>query len=217
MNKGVCLRRKANQRLLAVLLTILLAASLTAQTNPANRSVAITHVTVIDMTGAPPKSDQTVIITGNHIAVLGNNNEVSVPKNSQVIDATGKFLIPGFWDMHAHTIYDRASDTEKTILPLLVANGITGIRNMGSINSLQQINKWRNAAAEGNLITPRIIIGQQVDGLRGIDVSFVYRVKAKLKYAQPFGASSVKASISSRFTAGFLVMNISRSLTKRSD
>src|SRR5215216_349387 len=102
MNQSIRSRHKAHEKLLALLLTILLAALLTAQTNPASRPLAFMHVTVIDMTGAPPKSDQIVIITGNRIAVLGNSGEVSVPQNSQVIDATGKFLIPGLWDMHTH-------------------------------------------------------------------------------------------------------------------
>jgi imidazolonepropionase-like amidohydrolase len=162
---------------LILLLTILLPALLVAQTSRANQSLVLTHITVIDMTGAPPKFDQTVIITNNLIIALGKSGEISTPQNSLVIDATGKFLIPGLWDMHAHTVYDRADDTEKTLLPLFVANGITGIRNLGSINSLEQINKWRKASAEEKLFAPRIIIGQQVDGFGGINVSFVYRVK----------------------------------------
>jgi imidazolonepropionase-like amidohydrolase len=164
---------------LALLLTIFLPALLIAQTSPINQSLVLTHVTVIDMTGAPPKSDQTVIIKGSHIAAIGKSGEIIVPQNSQVIDAGGKFLIPGLWDMHTHTVYDKADDTEKTFLPLFVANGVTGIRNMGSINSLEQINRWRNASAEGKLIAPRIIIGQQIDGLGGINVPFVYRVKSE--------------------------------------
>jgi amidohydrolase family protein len=163
--------------LFALLLTILLPALLTARAHQANRQLVLIHVTVIDMTGAPPKSDQTVIIAGNRIAALGKDGEMSVPPGSQVIDATGKFLIPGLWDMHTHTVYARADDTERTLLPLLVANGITGIRNMGSINSLEQINNWRNSAADWKLAAPRIIIGQQVDGFGGDNVSFVYRVK----------------------------------------
>ena len=166
------------KHLFALLLTILLPALLTVRTHPANRQLVLIHVTVIDMTGAPPKSDQTVIIAGNRIAALSKNGEMPVPQDSQVIDATGKFLIPGLWDMHTHTVYDRVDDTEKTLLPLFVANGITGIRNMGSINSLAQINKWRNSASE-ELTAPRIIIGQQVDGFGGANVSFVYRVKGE--------------------------------------
>jgi hypothetical protein len=60
-----------------------------------------------------------------------------------------------------------------------MANGITGVRNMGSINSLEQINKWRKAGAEGKLLAPRLVIGQQIDGLGGINVPFVYRVKSE--------------------------------------
>jgi hypothetical protein len=50
---------------------------------------------------------------------------------------------------------------------------------MGSINSLEQINRWRKASAEGKLIAPRLVTGQQIDGLGGINVSFVYRVKSE--------------------------------------
>ena len=92
------------------------------------------------MTGTPAKPDQTVVITNGHILTLGKSGELSLPQNSQIIDASGKFLIPGLWDMHAHTVYERADDTEKTLLPLFIVNGVTGIRNPGSINSLDQIN-----------------------------------------------------------------------------
>ena len=68
----------AHEKLLTLLLIILLAGCLLH--NPASRSLAIMHVPVIDMTGAPPKPDQTVIITRNRIAVLGNSREVSVRK-----------------------------------------------------------------------------------------------------------------------------------------
>jgi len=163
----------------ALLLIVLLPTFLFAQGNSAKRSLVLTHVTVIDMTGAPPKSDQTVIITDNHIVTLGKSGETPVPQDALVIDAGGKFLIPGLWDMHIHTVYDKAEDTEKTLLPLFMANGITGVRNMGSINSLEQINKWRKAGAEGKLLAPRLVIGQQIDGLGGINVPFVYRVKSE--------------------------------------
>jgi len=128
---------------LALLLSVLLSALLFAQARTAHQSLVLTHVTVIDMTGVPPKSDQTVIITSDRIVALGNSSEVVVPQNASVVEATGKFLIPGLWDMHIHTVYEKAADTESALLPLFIANGITGIRNMGSINSLDQVNKWR--------------------------------------------------------------------------
>ena len=161
----------------ALLLTILLPVAIAAQTNAANQPLVLTHVTVIDMTGAPPQPDMTVVVAGNRVAALGRGDEINAPPGARVVDATGRFLIPGLWDMHVHTVYDRAADVERTLLPLLVANGITGVRDMGSAVSLGQINRWRRSAADGSLTAPRIFVGQQVDGPGGPDVSYVYRVK----------------------------------------
>ena len=54
------------------------------------------------MTGAPPQPDMTVVVTGNRIATLEPSRGVRIPKGALTLDATGKFLIPGLWDMHAH-------------------------------------------------------------------------------------------------------------------
>lgn len=72
---------------------------LAAQPKP----LVFTHVTVIDATGAPAKFNQTVVINGSRIAKLGETGRVDVPKDANVINAAGKFLIPGLWDMHVHT------------------------------------------------------------------------------------------------------------------
>ena len=65
-------------------------------------ALVFTHVTVIDATGAPAKSDMTVVVRGDRIEALGKTSKLTVPRNAQVVDATGKFLIPGLWDMHVH-------------------------------------------------------------------------------------------------------------------
>ena len=65
-------------------------------------SLALMHVTVIDGTGAPPRADMTVLITGYRIAEIAKSNTISVPRFARTIDATGSFVIPGLWDMHAH-------------------------------------------------------------------------------------------------------------------
>ena len=72
-----------------------------AQSQDQPESLVFTHVTVIDATGASPRPDMTVMITGNRIRAI-TKTAVSIPKEAQVIDATGKFLIPGLWDMHVH-------------------------------------------------------------------------------------------------------------------
>ena len=64
--------------------------------------LVITHVTVIDATGAPMQPDMTLVITGNRIVALRKTGTIRVPKGAQVVEAKGKFLIPGLWDMHVH-------------------------------------------------------------------------------------------------------------------
>ena len=126
-----------------------------AQTPQAPRPLAFTHVTVIDATGAPAKSDQTVVITGDRITEIGPSASVRAPKDAQVVDATGKFLIPGLWDMHVHWFH-------KEYLPLFVANGVTGIRLMWG---LPMHHQWRQEVEQGTLLGPRLSIASPiVDG-----------------------------------------------------
>lgn len=146
----------------SVLLLLILASQPIARQRPAttqSKPLALTHVTVIDMTGAPPKSDMTVLLTGGRIATLGKTGKVRVPGDAQVVDATGKFLIPGFWDMHFHL-----HEVERTF-PLFIANGVTGVRNMGG--DWQKLFEWRAAVASGRLLGPRIVTcGPVIDGTR---------------------------------------------------
>jgi imidazolonepropionase-like amidohydrolase len=137
------------RNILALLFTILLPTLLVAQTNPANRSLVLSHVTVIDMTGASPKPDMTVVITGNRIIEMDKTGRVRVPKNAQVIDATGKFLIPGLWDMHVHL-----AKAGENALPMFLANGVTSVRDMGG--DYAEVLKWRKQAAAGERLAPRI-------------------------------------------------------------
>ncbi len=91
------------------------------------RTLCFTNVTVIDATGASAQIDMSVVVRGETISEIGRSTEVEIPENAQVIDLTGKFLIPGLCDMHTHL----TSDTEN--LKLFVANGVTLVRDMGSL------------------------------------------------------------------------------------
>jgi imidazolonepropionase-like amidohydrolase len=143
---------------LALLLLALPVAHLPAEAEKpqqASRPLVLTHVTVIDATGAPAKPGMTVVITGDRITGLGPSASVPVPKNAQVVDATGKFLIPGLWDMHVHWFH-------KDYLPLFVANGVTGIRLMWG---LPIHHEWRQEIEQGTLQGPRLSIASPiVDG-----------------------------------------------------
>jgi hypothetical protein len=126
---------------------------------------AITHATVINPAdGANEYRDTTIIIRGERIVAVEPSASVLIPSGAVVHDASGLFVIPGLWDAHVHL-----SQVGPDALPLLVANGITSVRDMGS--DFSQILKWRAARAAGALI-PRIISpGPKLDG-----GSFVMRV-----------------------------------------
>jgi len=133
--------------------------------SPSNEYIiAITHATVIDMTGATPLADQTVIIKKDRIANIGASNAVAIPRGAQTLDARGKFLIPGLADMHIHlTAAGEPEGSRKFMLPLLLANGITGVRDMGGY--LESLNPLRKEIAEGKPFGPRFVTpGPYLDG-----------------------------------------------------
>jgi imidazolonepropionase-like amidohydrolase len=166
--KGDFMIKRLATILLLLLQLLLLPVSALTQTNqkPQSKPLVLTHVTVIDTKGAPSQPDMTVIITGDRVTNLGRTGKIRVPKGAQVINATGKFLIPGLWDMHAHLSFYadmKQPHPPLTAFPALIANGVTGVRDMGG--NLEQINKWRKEIAGGTLIGPRIVIaGPYVDG-----------------------------------------------------
>jgi imidazolonepropionase-like amidohydrolase len=150
--------------LLVVALLPLGAAAATAQQEGKGRPLAFTHVTVIDATGAPPLPDMTVVVEDKHIVALGKSGAVQPPDNAKVIESKGKYLIPGLWDMHVHTAFgDWLPANEQVTLPLFVANGITGVRDMGS--DIEVVKRWRAQIEAGHLLGPRMIIaGPMLDG-----------------------------------------------------
>jgi imidazolonepropionase-like amidohydrolase len=161
-------RRSTNRRAKTKTITIAVMsmlfcsqASLFAQTRDraAKGSLAITHVNVIDVTGGQTATDSTVLIVGDRIGQIGKSDKIKIPKDAETVDATGKFLIPGLWEMHGHISF-------KEFIPLFIANGVTGVREMGGNPSeFQQLKEWRRQISSGELIGPRIIAaGIIVDG-----------------------------------------------------
>lgn len=139
-------------RILALLIILSCAVLLAGQTaTPAASTVVITHVTVIDVTRGLLRPDMTVVIEGNRIAAVGKS--AMIPHNAKVIDASGKFLMPGLWDMHAHSLTD---NRYEYAFPLLIANGVTGIREMGSNVLPEKVNQVRQNVLDGILLGPRL-------------------------------------------------------------
>ena len=127
---------------------------------PQQKVLALTNVTVIDTTGSRSGQRATVVITADRISEIGEPGKVSIPEGAQTVDGTGKYLLPGFWDMHMHL-----SLVSDLAFPLLIANGVTGVCDMGG--DLDELDKWREQIKTGTRLGPRIIrAGPFVDGPR---------------------------------------------------
>ena len=103
--------------------------------------------------------DNSVVISGNRITFVGAAAGARVPKNARVIDGRGKFLIPGLWDMHVHAFVHEFSDFAG---PLLIANGVTGAREMGYY--IDTTLRWKADIAAEREIGPRLVVGVRIDG-----------------------------------------------------
>jgi imidazolonepropionase-like amidohydrolase len=135
----------------AVAALTLSSAAVGAQRSAPLDPIAFTHVAVIDGTSSTPRLDQTVVVRGNRIASVGPSRSARVPAGARVVDGRGKFLIPGLWDMHVHT----ATTAGRDVVPLYVANGVTGVRDMAG--DWPTITRFRDEIARGALTGPRII------------------------------------------------------------
>ncbi len=120
--------------------------------------LTITHVTIINPQG-PPQPDMAVVISAGVIEWVGTASGRKRPTHQGELefDARGKFLIPGLWDMHTHVAGISADPawSKNVLLPLLVANGIVGIRDMGG--DLSALQEWRQEIASGALLGPQIV------------------------------------------------------------
>ena len=137
--------------LLSRLVGSLVALTTISAASSAQAPVAITSVTVIDGSSASARPNQTVIVRGNRIVSVGAAASVRVPAGARVLDGRGRFLVPGFWDMHAHT----AIAGGRPLLSLYVANGVTGVRDMAG--DWDTLRTWRGEILRGALGGPRIV------------------------------------------------------------
>lgn len=117
--------------------------------------IALLGGTVIDVTGKPPIPNAVVLIEGDRIIAVGPRSTVKIPDSARIIDATGKFLLPGLWDMHAH-LY------QTEFGPAYIAAGITTARDVG--NDIEFGTALRDAAKEKRGLGPRMLLAGYIDG-----------------------------------------------------
>ncbi len=170
----------ARKMTLFLILSLALAPWLARQARPTRAAapkvvsgpIYITHVTVIDTRSGEEDRDRTVVISGNRILDIKDTKQIKPPAGGNIIDATGKYLIPGLWDMHVHirgSIIGSTSNLageNEAILPLYLTNGVTGIREMGG-DLVDLVLQWRADVESGKRVAPRIVTcGPKLDGAK---------------------------------------------------
>jgi len=145
-------------RLALVVATAALVAAPHLSAQVADPALLIRNVTVIHPeAGARPGLD--VLVSGNRIAAVGPTGSLAAPPATRTVDGSGRFAIPGLWDMHVHL-----SVAGESALPQFVAHGVLGVRDMGS-DPWEPLRRHRADALAGRRVGPRIAIaGPIVDG-----------------------------------------------------
>jgi imidazolonepropionase-like amidohydrolase len=92
-----------------------------APAKPSIRPLVLTHISVVDVASGLAGSDQTVVVRGNRIAEIGPSSRIVVPRDAEIIDGAGKYLIPGLADMHNHLVNPSgtAEDPVRSLAQLL--------------------------------------------------------------------------------------------------
>jgi hypothetical protein len=123
-------------------------------TKPERADIAIQNVTIIDATGASERPGMTVLIAGGRILRISRTQKTKLAEDVRIVDGSGKYLIPGLWDMHIHP-FEGKDVRWKEFMALFLANGITNVRVMFGDPKFHQ---WREEISSGQLTGPRMII-----------------------------------------------------------
>lgn len=187
------------RRLLAALATaaaFMVAVPASAASEPAD--VVIRHATVVDVAAGRTLPGRAIAIRGNDIIAVGPDRAISRRfKAARSIDATGKYVMPGLWDMHVHFGGAEIVEENKALLPLYVAYGITSVRDAAADIS-DSVLAWRSEVASGKLLGPTIYTsGPKLEGYKPlwkgtIEVGTPAEVEAALDRLQAMRVDFVK-------------------------
>lgn len=151
-------------------------------------SIIFKNVNVITMTNNTVLEDQSVYISNGIIRYIGDFDKIIVPEGCQIVNGAGKYLMPGFSDMHVHT-YD------KNDLSLFLANGVTKVRHMSG--SKRHIKK-REKIKKGEILGPELFTASPiVDGKdpiwpRSYVISDSKKVEKSIKELKQKGYNFIK-------------------------
>jgi hypothetical protein len=164
--------------------------------------VAVVDVNVVDVEGTAVRRNQTVLVEDGRIRAVGGLGDIALGENVQRVDGAGRYLVPGFWDMHGH-LTGESSDT-ATILPLYLIHGVTGVREMWSdppgvvvdsgrgTTMLQQLQLLRADIESGRMMGPRLVLtSAPLDGPFGPD-DYVHVIRDASDASRVVGESATR-------------------------
>src|SRR5580658_2179224 len=130
----------------------------------ANSDLLIRNATIINVSTGTAAPQRSILIHNAQIAAIGRNIRAAT---ARIVDASGKFIVPGLWDMHVHV-------TTRDQLPVYALHGVTGVRDMGS--DYDRVNLWRGEMQKGSLLGPHIeTCGPSLDGIASGDPNLPVR------------------------------------------
>jgi len=133
--------------------------ALAAPLLPAETPLVITHVNIVDVVDGRIQRDMTLLVVDGKIGEIRHGRGRKIPSRATLVDGSGKFAIPGLWDMHYHF----AGTPGPREFNLLIANGVLGIRDMGDVPT--EVFRARGQIASGEILGPQIVAcGPIVDG-----------------------------------------------------
>src|SRR5882724_11451287 len=114
------------------------------------KTVALTHVRIIDGTGEPVRANRTIVISNGNIEALGNSGELSIPQGAEILDLPNHTVIPGLVGMHEHLFYPTGggvpiySEHAYSFPRLYLASGVTTARTAGGleVQTDLSVKKW---------------------------------------------------------------------------
>lgn len=163
------LSRRDILRTAAVLGATATTVAVPAAAHAADTTLALLGATVVDVITGRPLPDRTLLIRGGDIVALGRRSEIAVPGGARVVDVTGKHVIPGLIDSHAHS-----GPWPEISPPLNIANGVTTVREM---YGLPHFHEWRERVEAGTMLGPRsVIAGRIIEGPTTTEVPDFFRV-----------------------------------------
>lgn len=164
--------------------------------------VALTHVRVIDGTGAPARENQALILRDGVISAIGDAASVQVPAGAQTLDLTGRTVIPGLVMMHEHLYYPTGpgvyGNLTQSFTRLYLAGGVTSMRTAGNVSAYGEINIAR-AIERGEKPGPWIDVTAPYLQGPGLGIEQMYELKdaadarRMVNFWADAGATSFKA------------------------